>query len=381
MPGLFLTGATGFVGAELIVRYLERSDRHVFALVRADDDAAAEERLRGVATALFGEPDAYADRLHAVRGELSEEGLGLEPARRRALAESVDEVIHSAASVSFTQPLEKARKTNVEGTREVLRLAEAIQAAPGGLRSFAYVSTAYVAGDRGGTAFEHELDVGQGFRNSYEQSKLEAERLAHTFAGRLPLRIFRPSIIVGDGRTGWTQSFNVLYGPLRTFSVGAMPVVPARRRSPVDVVPVDYVADGIFTISQTPPGAEPETYHLTAGARATSVDALVKLSTSYFDRPAPRLIPPSLYRRFLRPVVMRRSDGAGRMALENTESLFPYFSMRIRYDDSRARERLEPAGVRMPPLEEYYGRVLDYAVRARWGKRQMTRVQAAEAAV
>jgi nucleoside-diphosphate-sugar epimerase len=86
----------------------------------------------------------------------------------------------------------------------------------------------------------------------------------------LPVTVLRPSIIVGERDSGWTQSFNVLYWPLRAFSRGAYAALPARRDAPVDVVPVDYVADAIFELSQAPE-AEGVTYHLTAGANATSV--------------------------------------------------------------------------------------------------------------
>jgi long-chain acyl-CoA synthetase len=96
-----------------------------------------------------------------------------------------------------------------------------------------YVSTAYVAGDRRGTAYEDDRETGA-FRNSYERSKHEAEALVRS--STLPWTIARPSIVVGESTTGWTASFNVLYGPLRAFDAGAYPLLPARRRSPVDVV-------------------------------------------------------------------------------------------------------------------------------------------------
>ena len=78
--------------------------------------------------------------------------------------------------------------------------------------------------------------------------------------GELPVEVVAASIIVCDSRTGWTSSFNVLYTPLRAFTLGAYPVIPARRDAPVDVVPVDYVADAIGR----PRGARGSTYNLTA---------------------------------------------------------------------------------------------------------------------
>ena len=66
------------------------------------------------------------------------------------------------------------------------------------------------------------------------------------YSERLPAQVFRPSIVVGDERSGWTASFNVIYTPLRAYARGALPVVPARRSAPVDAVPVSYVARAIL---------------------------------------------------------------------------------------------------------------------------------------
>jgi thioester reductase-like protein len=138
-------------------------------------------------------------------------GLGL-GAERERIAEEVREVIHCAASVAFDLSLAESRSVHVEGTRHVLELAEECAARGEGLRRMTYVSTAYVAGDRHGCARETGLEVGQGFRNAYEQSKHEAERLVWSRRERLPLTVVRPSIVVGDRATGWTASVNVVYG-------------------------------------------------------------------------------------------------------------------------------------------------------------------------
>src|SRR5439155_23621126 len=111
------------------------------------------------------------------------------------------------------------------------------------------VSTAYVAGAHVGRFGERDLVVGQRFRNPYERSKFEAELLVQAHSDTLPVQVLRPSIVVGDSRSGWTSSFNVLYSPLRAFASGAYPAIPARRSAPVDVVPVDYVAEAILALA------------------------------------------------------------------------------------------------------------------------------------
>ena len=374
---VMVTGATGFLGMELLARYLEGDDRPVYALVRARDDAEAAERVRGVIENLFGEREAHRGRWTAVAGDLEAPGLGIPSERRRELAAEVTDLVHSAASVSFTLPLAESRRINVLGTSRLLEFAELCQEL-GGLRRFAYVSTAYVAGDHAGTFGEDELELGQRFRNPYEHSKFEAERLVRGFADRLPVQIFRPSIIVGEQGSGWTASFNVLYPPLKAFAAGAYPALPARASTPVDVVPVDYVADAIVELAEQP-GGEAEVHHLVAGRRATTVGRLAKRAGQHFRRRPPRLVPPWLYRLLIHPLLLALNRGRRRRALRRTEALFPYFTMRVRFDDRRARSRLERAGIRAPALESYFDRLLAFAVASRWGRSEMSRAEARRA--
>jgi nucleoside-diphosphate-sugar epimerase len=304
-------------------------------------------------------------------GDLTAPRLGLGD-RHDELAARVGTVIHSAASVAFDLPIEEARAINVEGTRRVLDFAGAVP----GLRRVAYVSTAYVAGDRRGTVYEDDRESGT-FRNSYERSKHEAEALVRS--STLPWTIARPSIVVGESTTGWTASFNVLYGPLRAFDAGAYPVLPARRRSPVDVVSVDYVADAVAALAHHPE-AEGGTFHLTAGANTSTVGEIMGLATGRFDRPAPRLVPPRAYRKLVHPLVLRRVTPSTRRLLERSEVYFPYFAMRLRFDDARSRSLLAPMGIAPARLDDYFGRIIEFARAARWGKRPLDRAAAAELA-
>jgi long-chain acyl-CoA synthetase len=250
----------------------------------------------------------------------------------------------------------------------VLDLAE-LASARGGLECFTHISTAYVAGDHPGDFAEGDLAVGQEFRNAYEQSKFEAETLVRERS--IPSQVLRPSIIVGDSNTGWTPAFNVLYWPLRAFARGAYPVLPFRRSSQVDVVPVDYVASSVLALA----GRPGTTYHLVAGDRASEMGELVDLASSYLKKPPPRLIPPALYRRVVHPLLVRTGSERRRRALRRSEQFFPYFEVGTRYDDTRAREALGPHGIEAPPLASYFNRLMDYAMLAEWGRRPRTRHQ------
>ena len=336
MGAVLMTGATGFVGMELLRRFIERGDRRIHALVRAADDEAAAERL-----------PAHA-RLSAVAGDIEQPGLGLSEENRERLAQDVTTVVHCAASVSFDLSLEESRRVNVDGTRNVVDFAQRCRR----LERLTYVSTAYVAGEPRGLFREDQLDVGQRFRNTYERSKFEAERMIRSEAAGLPLQILRPSIVVGDSRTGRTSSFNVLYGPLKALARGRIPAIPARRSSPVDIVPVDYVADRAYELATEGPDG---TFHLVAGRNATTVGRLLELASGHLRRPAPTVLPPGLYRRVAHPWLRRKYRGLRRL-----EVYFPYFSMRVRFDD----RGLGPG----PAVEGYFHRLVEFAQRAGWGR-------------
>jgi thioester reductase-like protein len=363
---VLLTGATGFVGMELLSRYLERTERPVAAIVRAGNDEAARGRMDEVLANLYGyRAPRYAGRVTAVAGDLTAPRLGLAPARWEQLAGEVRTIVHGAATVTFALPLEQARAVNLEGTRRMLELAERAQEC-GALDRYAHISTAYVAGTHAGRFCERDLDVGQRFRNSYEQSKFEAEQLVRSRPG-LPFTILRPSIVVGDHNSGWTSAFNVLYWPLRALGRGLFPAVPASASSPVDVVSIDYVADAIHELCEAPGGVG-QTYHLTAGPEASTIGEIVSIASRYFRRPSPKLLTPAEFASL--------EHGVARSVLEEGSVYFPYFSVAATFDDEVTRARLVPAGISATPLREYLGRLLDFATRSRWGKTPIARAEA-----
>ncbi len=376
---IFLTGSSGFLGMELLARLLENTDRTVYALIRARDHEEADERLRAAARTVVPDAGRHSARLVAVRGDVTMPDLGLDPARREQLAEHVTSIVHSAASVSFSLPLDQSRSINRDGTCRMLDFAELCATRGRGLDRLAHVSTAYVAGKHRGAFSEDDLDCGQEFNNSYELSKWEAEREVRAHSDRLPITVFRPSIVVGEADSGWTPAFNVVYGPLRAYSRGSLTAIPARRRALADVVPVDYVADAICELSARPE-AVGRTYTLAAGPAASSVGELVDMSAAAFGRRRAMALRPSLYKRVIHPLMLKRAGDRRRRILKRTEVYFPYFDVRARFDTSAATEALGPAGIEMPPLSDYFHELVRFAEAADWGRRSLSRVEARAAA-
>jgi long-chain acyl-CoA synthetase len=338
---LLLTGATGFLGGELLVRLVERTDRDIITLVRADDTASAQARMDETIATLLPPDRVAPGRVRAVAAHLDQPGLGLSEPELDALGAEIDSVVHCAASVQFTLPYEEAYAINVGGTRAVLDLA----ARAPHLERFVHVSTAYVAGDRPGPYCESEGDIGQRPRNTYEQTKLIAER--HVLEANLPsTSILRPSIVVGDSRTGWTPAFNVIYWPLRAFARGLFPVVPGAPEARVDIVPVDTVADALLTLANGP--ARSGTFHVVAGDDAPTARRLTELAASAFDAPLPDFVAPGTA-----PDIEQRAG-----------AFLPYFRVPgVFRCDAASRLGFVP-----PPLESYFSTLLRYADEARWGK-------------
>jgi thioester reductase-like protein len=355
---ILLTGATGFIGTEVLARLLSEGDDPVVALVRGRDGDDADRRAAALLDGLAA-GRAQRARMRAVPGDLTAAGLGLSAGDTTRLLDEVTAIVHCAASVSFTQSLTEARAINVVGTRGVVQLAQRI-AARGRLRRLVHVSTAYVAGHHRGRFTERDLWVGQAFRNAYEQTKAEAEALVRRAATRLPAVVVRPSIVVGDSGTGWTPSFNVLYWPLRAFARGLMPTIPARADGRVDVVPVDYVADVILHLLRERPDVR-GTVHAAAGDDALTVERLIDLACSALGREPPTL---------------GAVDGDLGQRSEQAAAYLPYFDMQVVFDDARARAVLRPAGIAPTPLASYFGTLLDFARRARWGKSPIARAAA-----
>jgi long-chain acyl-CoA synthetase len=350
--GILLTGATGFLGMEAIARWLDDdAGPDIFIAVRARDDAGAQARVDELLATLYDEPPASSDRLHPVCAELTADGLGLSARDRADLVGNVDRIVHCAASISFTLPLPEARAINVGGTRRVLDLAREMD----GLERVVHVSTAYVAGHARGRFREADLDVSQSFRNTYEQTKCEAE-LHVAASSDLPLVVLRPSIVVGESDSGWTSAFNVIYWPLQAFARGLLTEIPADSAGIVDLVPVDHVIDLLDALTFDPEAAG--TFSAVAGDGALTVAELIDLTCSLLDRPAPALSAP------------------GTLPDNRAGAVFaPYFDVGASFDDRRAQALL---GSGAPAPESYFRTLLDYGRAARWGKRPMTRQTARE---
>jgi thioester reductase-like protein len=273
---VFVTGTTGFLGSHLALRLLQ-DGYQVRALARGSKSTSPDERvvqtLRDVAGAAE-ELQPYLANLQVFQGDISQQNFGLNEADRRS-ALSVDEVWHCAASLSFAdEDRDEIFRMNVQGTEHLLALVDQTRT-----KRLHHVSTAYVAGNRPDLALETEIDVGQTFKNAYEESKCRSELLVAEAAnqGRAVVTVYRPSIVIGESATGRITHFHGVYAFVRALwsvlerlrrglpqdSVVHLPLrVLGSPSGTLNFVPIDYVVNAMVTIDRNPASVG-RTYHLT----------------------------------------------------------------------------------------------------------------------
>jgi nucleoside-diphosphate-sugar epimerase len=353
-----LTGGNGFIGARTVLHLLD-AGWHVAALGRSKDGSSWPQRMVAALTDIDGHAvDArLLENLECVEADLLHNLLGLPQLTVRHLADQSPALFLIAGDTSFT-PADKdlQRRINVDGCVNVVR---AIRESA---RLVVHVSTAYVAGAREETIMEHDLEIGQSFRNSYEESKLAGELAVRQACDELgvPLITVRPSIIINDTRTGRSSTFTHLNALVEVVSriqeyygLGHGEVVSEEIRLPIDsvarpnVAPVDPIVEAFLRIAQTP-GAEGKTYHLCHPSPPSNgeVISLLAMAWGVAEKVAfsfvEELTPPQ-----------SRTE---KMISRSFKSYLPYLNDRSTFDITNTRAVIPEYDSMFPPLGLAYVR-------------------------
>jgi thioester reductase-like protein len=339
-----LTGFPGFIGRRLTAKLLDRDpEARIVALV--------EPRMLEAAAAAATALDA--ERIEVLPGDIAERRLGLGDDDYGRLIAEVGTVHHLAAIYDLAVPRAIAQKVNVEGTGNVLDLCRNAE----NLDRLNYVSTAYVSGARTGVAYEHELNLGQRFKNHYESTKFQAEVWVRSLMDRIPTTIYRPAIVVGDSRTGETQKFDGPYYVLRFIAASRerrMPIANLGRGvTPFNVVPVDFIVDAMTELAELP-GAVGETVHLCDPDPLSSHDMVSVLSELFAGRAPAYTLPSRGVASALRVKPVREFYGG------TPAQSVRYMNHPISYDTRRASELLAASGLRCPNFREYAPAMVAY---------------------
>ena len=361
MRHILLTGATGTIGSALVPQLLASRDTTVSLLMRAADTTELLAR-HGKMLAYWGYApgDADAARLKPLLGDISLPSFGWSESDFADHALRHTHIIHCAASVKLNMPLEQARATAVLPTRSILALARLGKAAKIDL-----VSTVGVWGRTPGHMPERALPEVSDFHNTYEAAKAEAERVVWAEGQGLPITLHRPSMVVGDAKSGQVIHFQVFYhlceflSGRRTF--GVMPDLGQTR---LDTIPVDWVAAVICWANQRTDTAG-QIYHLCSGPQqAISLVQLqhkVRAAWAGHGLPLPKLR--GVNRRWLErliPLIGALAGAKTRRALRGLSPVLEYLAEDQGFANQRTASALAAAGLPVPALENYLDQVIAY---------------------
>lgn len=342
-----MTGFPGFLATKLLKELVDIQSHGDFTLlVQPSMRVLAEQRMEEIQRA---SPE-FSGTIAIVNGDITDAKLGLTDETYTELTGKIRVVWHLAAIYDLAVPEEVAYRVNVGGTVHVVDFCEQLESP-----RLNYVSTCYVAGKRQGRIFEDELDEGQAHNNHYESTKFWAEMEVQRRLPKVPAAIFRPSIVVGDSRTGKTDKYDGPYYLLKL--IKRLPSwVPfpniGRGDTFVNLTPIDFVAKAMAHIGSKE-GAENQVYQL-ADPNPMRAKDIVALTLRCMDRPRARgLIFPKVLDAALRVEGMEDRLGIPRQLLE-------YFTHDARYDTRNTSKALADSDIRCPHLSAYMQILVDY---------------------
>ena len=343
MERVLITGFPKLLTRRMALR-LHAGGAQVSLLIPEAHAAAAREFAHGAMDVLVGDVSA----MH----------LGLSTPEYREVTSSVTDVLHAAEESTLGSKREEMRRGNLTGTQAVLELALDCQK----LRRFTHLSTVFVSGDREGIIAEDELAYGQAFRNPYEETKFEAELLVRRAMGQIPATVLRPSIVVGDTKTGEIDRFDGPYALaiLLVTSPLQVPVpLPGDGVAPLNAVPIDYVVDAAMAIHKDP-RAVGRTFHLVDPSPSSS-RRVYELIAQRSGKKLPRL---SLGYKLTDALL--KLPGLERLTREQRAAI-AYVNHLAFYSSRHTLEVLDGTGIRCPPIESYLDNLIEY-VRAEYRK-------------
>jgi NAD(P)-dependent dehydrogenase (short-subunit alcohol dehydrogenase family) len=353
----FVTGATGFIGRNLVERLLEREGT-IYVLVREGSKGRLEE--------LRSRWAADEERVVGVGGDLSQPRLGLSDEDVSRLRGRIDHLFHLAAIYDMTADAESQRIANVEGTRHMVEFAEAIEAG-----RVHMVSSIAAAGLYEGVWREDMFGEAENLDNHpYFRTKHDSEGVVRAESAR-PWRVYRPGIVVGDSETGEMDKidgpyyFFKLIRRLRGVVPQWMPMIGVEGRE-INLVPVDFVVRAMDHIAHQE-GLDGKAFHLTdpnpkSAGEVIDIFARVAHAPESSARIPPGAVEPfvPLVRAFtaLPPLDLVTDQFLSDLGIPRP--VLTYVNYPTSFDSRQAQAALAGTGIRVPPLEAYADKLWDY---------------------
>ncbi|OQW88107.1 MAG: short chain dehydrogenase [Rhodoferax ferrireducens] len=354
----FVTGATGFIGKRLVQKLLQRKGAVVYCLVRPGSSDKVKD-LREFC-------NASATRLIPVVGDLTTPKLGVSTVDLKQLKGQIDHFYHLAAIYDLGADAESQIAVNIDGTRNTVELAKAIDAG-----HFHHVSSIAAAGLYEGVFREDMFAEAENYEHPYFMTKHESEKIVRKEC-KVPWSVYRPAMVVGDSQTGETDKidgpyyFFKLIQRMRQLLPPWMPSV-GLEGGRINIVPVDFVVDALAAISHQK-DITSKCYHLVdpVGYRVGDVlDIFSKAAHApkmnlFVNAALLGFIPRSVTKGLMALAPVRRVRNAIMTDLGLPEDMLTFVNYPTRFDCRETLAALKGSGVACPNLKDYAWRLWDY---------------------
>jgi NAD(P)-dependent dehydrogenase (short-subunit alcohol dehydrogenase family) len=354
----FVTGATGFIGKRLVKKLLERKGAVVYFLIRNE----SQEKVK----ALREYWGASAARVIAVFGDLTAKKLGVSTADIKLLNGQIDHFYHLAAIYDLGADADSQIAVNIDGTRNTVELAKAIDAG-----HFHHVSSIAAAGLYEGVFREDMFAEAENYEHPYFMTKHESEKIVRSEC-KVPWSVYRPAMVVGDSQTGEMDKidgpyyFFKLIQRMRQILPPWMPSV-GLEGGRINIVPVDFVVDALSVISHQS-GIDKRCYHLVdpVGYRVGDVlDIFSKAAHApkmnlFINAALLGFIPRSVTKGLMALAPVRRVRNAIMKDLGLPEDMLTFVNYPTRFDCRDTLAALKGSGLECPNLKDYAWRLWDY---------------------
>ncbi|MES2785096.1 MAG: SDR family oxidoreductase [Pseudomonadota bacterium] len=354
----FVTGATGFIGKRLVRKLLQRKGSVVHFLIRKESESkvAGLREYWGVGAA----------RAHPVFGDLTGKKLGVSAEDIKKLKGQIDHFHHLAAVYDLSADEESQIAVNIEGTRNTVEFAKAIDAG-----HFHHVSSIAAAGLYEGVFREDMFEEAENYEHPYFLTKHESEKIVRKEC-KVPWTVYRPAMVVGDSQTGEMDKidgpyyFFKLIQRMRQILPPWMPAV-GLEGGRVNIVPVDFVVDALDFLSHKADIAK-RCFHLVDPVGYRVGDVLDIFSRAAH---APRMnlfinaallgfIPKGIKKGLMAVAPVRRIRSAILKDLALPEDILTFVNYPTRFDSRETTAALKGSGITVPNLKDYAWRLWDY---------------------
>ena len=354
----FVTGATGFIGKRLVKKLLERPGAVVYFLVREKSQAkvARLQQFTGIG----------ADRLVPVLGDLSQACLGISEADIHQLKGRVRQFYHLAAVYDLLADEATQMAANIDGTRNAVAFAQAIEAG-----HFNHVSSIAAAGLYDGVFREDMFEEAAHGEHPYFRSKHEGEKIVREICA-VPWSVYRPGMVMGSSQTGEADKIDGPYylfkliQRLRRWLPPWLPMV-GLEGGRINIVPVDFVVNALDTISHQN-SIDKKCFHL-VDPQGYRVGEVLDIFSQAAHAPKMNLfinaalfgfIPRSITQGLMALAPLQRARQAILKDLGLPPDFLSFVNYPTRFDCRETLAALKGSAIECPRLTDYAWRLWDY---------------------